>query len=203
MERISSLSIKKLDITTIYNMSTKIFITGPSNIDKLSIAKKIVERNDDLSIGQHFSNDKTYEGVVDDDYIYYLSTQDIDLTYKNNFVLFVNTNNYISSGITMDSFYNDDIFTMSMCEFNNISDSIFKNENNDIVVIWLDTDYNKNNDNILEDVRESGFLQQRLNEGNIKYLYFFNEDEDSILKVIFNYLYGNEEDRKEILIENS
>jgi hypothetical protein len=103
----------------------------------------------------------------------------------------------------MDSFYNDDIFTMSMCEFNNISDSIFKNENNDIVVIWLDTDYNKNNDNILEDVRESGFLQQRLNEGNIKYLYFFNENEDSILKVIFNYLYGTEEDRKEILIENS
>ena len=184
-------------------MSTKIFITGPSNIDKLSLAKKLVERDDDLSIGQHFSNDKEYEGITDDAYIYYLSTQDIDLTYKNNFVLFVNTDNYVSSGITMDSFYNDDIFTMSICEFNNISDIIFKNENNDVIVIWLDTDYNKNNANIAEDIRESKFLQERLEDGTIKYLYFFNEDTNDIVDVIFNYIEGSDEERKEILLENN
>ena len=39
-------------------MSTKIFITGPSNIDKLSLAKKLVERDDDLSIGDMNNNNK-------------------------------------------------------------------------------------------------------------------------------------------------
>jgi len=184
-------------------MNTKIFITGPSNIDKLSFAKKIVERDDDLSIGMHFTNDKDYEGITDDNYIYYLSTQDINLTYKNNFVLFVNIEDYVSSGITMDTFYNNDIFTMSLCEFNNISDVIFKNEHNDIIVIWIDSNYTKNNENIVEDTRESQVLQERLDEGLIKYLYFFNEKPEDIVDIILNYIESSEEERNEILIENN
>ena len=74
----------------------KIFIVGSDNIDKLSLADTLIEKNDDLSIGSHFTNDKEYKGSVNDNYIYYLSTQDIDLTYKNNFILFINTNNFIS-----------------------------------------------------------------------------------------------------------
>ena len=50
----------------------KIFITGPSNIDKLSVAKKLVEINDDLSIGSHFTYDIKYRDVTDDEYVYYL-----------------------------------------------------------------------------------------------------------------------------------
>ena len=184
-------------------MGNKIFITGPKNIDKLSLAKKIVERDDDLTIASRFTNDLQYKDVADDMYLYYLSTQDIDLTYKNNFVLFVNTDKYISSGITMDVFYNSDIFCMSMCEFNNISESIFNNESNDILVIWLDTKNTKSNDNISEDICESGFLMSRLDESNLKYLYFIDESDESIIDTIFEYLEGDEEIRKNILKDNN
>lgn len=181
----------------------KIFITGPSNIDKLSIAKRLVEINDDLSIGSHFTNDIQYRDVTDDEYIYYLSTQDVDLTYKNNFVLFVNTDNYVSSGITMDSYYNNDVFTMSMCEFNNISNVIFNNENTDIITIWLDTVYDKNNEHFNEDVVESKFFQERLNVDNIKFLYFYNEDTDTVCNTIISYINGSEDERIKILDENN
>ena len=109
-------------------MTNKIFITGPHSVEKLDIAKYLSEINDNLSIGNRFTNDPEYKDSGEDNYIYYLSTQSIDLTYKNNFVLFVDTNNYISTGITMDSYYNNDIFVMELNEFNNISDNIFKSE---------------------------------------------------------------------------
>lgn len=189
------------NILPLYNM--KIFITGPSNIDKLSIAKKLVEINDDLSIGSHFTNDIKYRDVTDDEYVYYLSTQDVDLTYKNNFVLFVNTDNYISSGITMDSYYNNDVFTMSMCEFNNISNVIFNSESTDIITVWLDTVYDKNNEHFNEDVIESKFFQERLNVDNIKFLYFYNEDVDTICNTIISYMNGSEDERIAILEENN
>lgn len=184
-------------------MNTKIFITGPKNIDKLSLAKKLVERDDDLSIAPHFTNDLQYKDVADDNYLYYLSTQDIDLTYKNNFVLFVNTDKYVSSGITMDIFYNNEIFCMSMCEFNNISESIFNNESNDILIIWLDTKDTKSNDNLNEDICEAGYLMNRLDESNLKYLYFIDENDNIIINTIFDYLEGNDEERKEILNDNN
>lgn len=181
-------------------MNEKIFITGPSIVDKLSIAKSIIEQDDDLSIAERFSNDDTYANTENDEYIYYLSTQDIDLTYKNNFILFVETNNYVSSGITMDNFYNNDIFVMSLSEFNNISDIIFKSESNDIVLVWVDSSSTKISNS---DIVESSFLQERINLLNIKYLYFFNEETEKIVNIVLDYFNGDESKRNELLEENN
>ena len=181
----------------------KIFIVGSDNIDKLSLADTLIEKNDDLSIGSHFTNDKEYEGSVNDNYIYYLSTQDIDLTYKNNFILFINTNNYISEGITLDTFYNNDIFIMSPQDFNNISGNIFK-ESYDILIVWLYTNYSKCNDKLNKDIIESRFLEQRLQDEKLKYIYFFNEENDFISNVILEYIDCDDPERKnQILLENN
>jgi hypothetical protein len=183
-------------------MNKKIFITGPSTIDKLNIAKVLVEKNDDLSIAERFTNNDEYINSENDEYIYYLSTQEIDLSYKNNALLFVNTNNYISNGITLDSYYNNDICVMSLCEFNNISDVIFKSELNDIVVIWVDS--NIKNNLSKEDVNETEFLQERINSDlNIKYMYFFNESIDNIVNIILEYLDADEVKKNELLEENN
>ena len=184
-------------------MTNKIFITGPHCINKLDIANKIVEKNEDLSIGNRFTNDKQYINESKDNYIYYLSTQSIDLTYKNNFVLFVNTDNYISTGITMDSYYNNDIFVMELEEFNNISNIIFKSDSTDILVVWVDANYDKTDENLKSDADESMFLEQRLMNDNIKYLYFFNDDNDTICDTILEYIDADEEKRNEILENNS
>lgn len=184
-------------------MNRKVFITGPNTIDKLAIAKLLVEKDDDLSIADRFTNNDSYINSENDEYIYYLSTQEIDLSYKNNAMLFVNTNNYISTGITLDSYYNNDICVMSLCEFNNISDVIFKSELNDIVLIWIDSDVIKSNFD-KSDINESQFLQERLDyDSNIKYMYFFNEDSDVITDIILEYLDGDEVKRNELLEENN
>ncbi len=184
--------------------NTKIFITGPHNIDKISIAKKINSIDDDLSIAKRFTNDSKYDNI-NDEYIYYMSTQDIDLTYKNNFILFSTMDYYLSTGITLDSYYNDDIFVMSLEEFNNISDIIFKSELYDIIVIWIDSTFNKENEFAHKDMVESRYMQERLSSNkNIKYLYFFNETDEKIIDVILEYINTDEiEVRNELLIENS
>ena len=180
-------------------MNKKIFITGPNNIDKLSIAKLLVEKNDDLSIAERFTNNDEYINKENDEYIYYLSTQEIDLSYKNNAMLFVNTENYISIGITLDSYYNNDICIMSLCEFNNISDVIFKSELNDIIVIWLDSDVKETLNK--QDLNESQFLEERLSlDSNIKYMYFYNEDPEYIVNTILEYYDGDEIKRNEFLV---
>ena len=185
--------------------NTKIFITGPYKIDKLNIAKKLISIDDDLSIAKRFTNNDKYINSENDEYIYYMSTQDIDLTYKNNFILFANMDNYISTGITLDSYYNDDIFVMSLEEFNNISDVIFKSELYDIIVIWIDGTFNKGNEFAQKDMIESRYMQERLSANkNIKYLYFFNETDEKIIDVILEYINTDEiEVRNELLIENS
>lgn len=184
-------------------MNTKIFITGPHNIDKMSIAKELASMDDDLSIAKRFTNNHEYDNV-NDEYIYFMSTQDIDLTYKNNFILFANTDNYISSGITMDSFYNDDIFVMSLDEFNNISDMIFKSSQ-DIIVIWIDGNYNKSNEFASLDLNEAKYMQDRLNlNHDIKYLYFYNESNKEIIDIILEYMNTEESEiRNKILSENN
>lgn len=184
-------------------MIDKIFITGPHSIDKMSLCKKLNSKDDDLSIAERFSNDDIYKDNSNGNYIYYMSTQDIDLTYKNNFMLFVDTNNYISTGITLDSFYNNDLFAMEMNEFNNISNVIFKSESTDIVVIWIDGSYNKSNEYMRKDSKESEFLEERLHNENIKYMYFYNESDEDIIDTILNYINGDKEVRKNILDDNS
>ena len=47
----------------------KIFIVGVDSIDKLSLANCIIEKDDDLSIGSHFTNDKEKD-TVNENYIY-------------------------------------------------------------------------------------------------------------------------------------
>lgn len=181
-------------------MQLKFFIVGSQNIDKLSIAKKLVEENDSLSIAETFTNNTEYKEGSNDNYIYFLESQEIDLAYKNNAILFVSTNNYVSYGITMNSFYTDDIFCMSIKDFNNISNLVFESKLYDIIIIWVDSKITEFNKNVKEDIYESKYLMSRLN--NLKYMYFFEEDDIIISNTILEYINSNEEKRIEIIENN-
>ena len=179
-------------------MTNKIFITGSNKIDKLEYAKRIVSRNDDLSISQSFTNDEKYKDSVTDDYIYYLDLKDIDLSYKNNAFLFINAKDNIYTGITFDSFYNEDIFCLDIKEFNSIPDYIFSQ--NDILVIWLDTKIkgrDKSND---DDIFATKHLIEKIDKLNV--MYFLDEDPDKVVDKIIEYIEGNEETKQTLLEEN-
>lgn len=178
-------------------MMTKIFITGSKDIDKLSLAKKIVERDDDLSISQTFTNNEESKDSVGDDYMYYLDPKDIDLAYKNNAFLYIAAEDLLYHGITLDSFYNEDIFCMNLSEFNNIPDYIFNY--NDVLVIWLDTKLSKRNSKD-EDVMASKYIIEKLDKINI--MYFLDEDYNDVIEIIMEYLMGDVETRQKLLDEN-
>lgn len=181
-------------------MQYKIFIIGTHKNDKLKLAKKLIELDDNLSISPVFTNDKEYKDSVNDNYIYYLSSEEIDLAYKNNVLLYVSTNNYISTGITMDSLYSNDIFCMSIKDFNNISNVVFNSKNYEVLIIWLDNKITEMNSDVREDINESKYLFSTLED--LKYLYFLDESEEEIANTILDFINGDEKTQEEILLDN-
>ena len=181
-------------------MQYKIFIIGTHKNDKLKLAKKLIELDDNLSISPVFTNDKEYKDSVNDNYIYYLSSEEIDLAYKNNVLLYVSTNNYISTGITMDSLYSNDIFCMSIKDFNNISNVVFNSKNYEVLIIWLDNKITEMNSDVREDINESKYLFSTLED--LKYLYFLDESEEEITATILDFINGDEKTQEEILLDN-
>lgn len=179
----------------------KIFIIGNKNIDKLGIAKEIIKMNDTLSIANKFITDKAYDTIDNDSYVKYVNAADVNLAFKNNALLYITTVNYISHGVTLDSFYNSDIFVMDFIDFNGITDKIF--ETNEILVVWLDdkvTAYNNSADK-KQDLQECKYVLDRLE--NTPYLYFLNEKPEKISCIVNDYLNADEEEKAEILEENS
>ena len=178
-------------------MAIKIFITGSNKIDKLEYAKALENVDDDLSISQIFTNDEQYKDSTNE-YMYYLDPTDIDLSYKNNAFLFITAKDMIYTGITFDSFYNEDIFCVGIEELNAIPNYIF--EYNDILIVWLDTKINGRDKTNDSDVQATKHLIERLDSLNV--LYFLDETPENVTNVIMQYLEGDQETKQKILEEN-
>lgn len=174
----------------------KIIIVGIQNINKIDIAKYIIEHNDEFSIVPSFTSDESYKDKISDNYIYYLDPNIIDLSYKNNAFLFVETKDYISKGVTCDDFYNNDILCVSLEEFNNIIDKELTNNEN--IIVWVDTKYHDSY-NVKKEIRETKYLLERLN--NYNYLYFLDETSEYINEIVLKYINGKESVRKYLLEE--
>lgn len=176
----------------------KIIITGINLSKNLEIAKNLININDDLSIACSFTSDELYKDKTSENYIEFLDANVINLSYKNNAFLYIHTENYISTGITLDEFYNNDIICITNKNFNKIINDIFVN--NECIVVWVDTKEH-NNINISEEIREINYLEKTLSKVN--YLYFLDEDIDFIINTVNRYIKSSEENRKELLEEYS
>lgn len=174
----------------------KIFIVCDNKDLSLDICKKIVSKNDEVSIIPTFSTDTEYYNEVSENYIYYLDTINVNLSYKNNALLYILTKNYISHGIILDDFYNNDIAFMNIEEYNNIPDVIFKKY--DILTIWIDI---KHHNSINKKYKiELKYFNERINE--FKYMYFLSDDVN-IDNIINNYILGDEIEKENIIKDNS
>jgi hypothetical protein len=177
-------------------MNQKVFIVCLDKSIALDIAKKIVIKDDNYAIAPMFTTDKEFSNEVNENYETYLDVHTVNLSYKNNSLLFIKTAKYISSGITIDDFYNNDICIMDINEYNLIAENIFKKY--DIVTIWVDT---KNHKNLTDsDLIEINYFYEFIS--NIDYLYFL-DNESNIEDIIIEYIKADEEHRKIILEENS
>lgn len=177
-------------------MNLKTFIVCLDKEKALNVAKNIVRINDELSIIPRFTTDTEYKDEVNENYIYYLDVNTVNLSYKNNALLYIKTNKYISSGITIDDFYNNDICYLTVEEFNSIPEIIFKKY--DILVVWIDTKTHKAISN--SDLIEINYFNTFIT--TINYLYFL-ENETDIHNTILEYIFGDEEKRNYLLEENN
>ncbi len=176
-------------------MNLKIFIVCLNKQIALDVAKKIVMLNDDLSISPMFTTDSS-KNTPNDNYEIYLDVNTVNLSYKNNSLLYIMTNKYISTGITIDDFYNNDLCIMNINEYNLISEHLFNKY--DILTVWIDT--KKHGSLTNTDLTEIKYFNSFLEK--TKYLYFL-EDESNISDTILDYIKGDEDKRQYLLKENS
>ena len=180
-------------------MDTKIIIISNSFEERIELAKKLTEIDDELTIAPMFTSDDEYNENINENYIYYMSSEDINIAYKNNALLFILTENFISTGITMDNMYNNDIFCLSYHNFNDITDHVLLNQ--DVIIVWLDSKFiDKFDPETKKNLRELNYVENRLDY--LKYLYFLDEDKTLIANTIIEYINADEETRKQIIENN-
>ena len=177
-------------------MNLKTFIVCLDKEKALNLAKDIVKTNDELSIIPRFTTNQEVKDKANDHYIYYLDVNTVNLSYKNNALLYIKTDKYISSGITTDDFYNNDICYLTVEEFNLIPEVIFRKY--DILIVWVDTKNHKAISNA--DLIEINYFNTFITTNN--YLYFLETEKD-IHNTILDYIMGDEEKRKYLLEENN
>lgn len=177
-------------------MELKTFIVCLNKDIALNIAKEVIQLDDNLSIAPEFTTSINYKNEITDTYKCYLDISTANLAYKNNSLLYIKTYDYISSGITIDDFYNNDICFMDIKEFNLISENVFNKYN--ILVVWIDFKYHNGITN--SDMIEINYFTQFLEKND--YLYFLN-DEANISETILEYIKGDELSRKELLESNN
>lgn len=173
-------------------MSVKVIIIGGENIDKYAVAKKLQSLNDDLTIAPTFSSDITLQGKITENFIYYMSDKEVETSYKNNALMWVNSTDTISIGVTKPDMYSSDIFVMTYTDFNNISNPIL-NEfiDEDGIICFLDSKVNTK-----KDKTDSSMACERIFE--LPYLYFLDEDVEYIVKMILEYACGDDIEKEQI-----
>jgi hypothetical protein len=180
-------------------MELKIVFIGANCIDKFKYANELLHINDNLSLTETFTTDINYINVENQNNIYYITPEEVNLAFKNNVIFYIATKDFVSHGVMIDAFYSNDIFVIDTKDFNNISDHVLLDKN--ILIVWLDTKFHENKLEKKTEILESKYLINRLE--NMKYLYFLDETPSDVANVINEYLYATEERQNEILEENS
>ena len=160
----------------------KIIIIGPKHTGKMKLAQMLISINDDLEVCPTYITELEFKDKVTDEFFLYMSNEDVKLGYKNNSFIYVTSYNEYSKGMLHSDLYNKDIFVLDNKLF-----------------IWLDTKDKKDN----EDIEESKFSFER--SLNFPLLYFVDENEEDIAKIIIKYIDINcsEEERQKIIEQNS
>lgn len=182
-------------------MEFKFLILTPNNYDIKTLLNTIETTNDNIVISNKFINDITYKDIENNDRYYYLDNNTINTSIKNNVVIYATSNINVISGITIDDFYNSNILTMSFSEFNNISTNFLLKHIDNFLIVWVDTKKHDNDIVLKNEIKEVNYLLSKINEHNFKYIYFLDDDVNTISSVINSYYTGDENIKAEILQE--
>jgi hypothetical protein len=178
----------------------KIFILEPSF---LNIANNIAERlssiNDDLTICTKYSSNTQY---IDEPtrFTNYMNIDDINLSFKNNSLLYITYKENDISCITTDNYYNNNIIPIKYEEFINIISEYLV----DSLIVIIDSKEKPTNKKTLKDaIHYFDYIEEIISNNKLKYLYFLDNDVDSISNIINSYVVSDESKRANIINEYS
>lgn len=124
-----------------------------------------------------------------------LDFQEVVMAYKNNAIFSCITDiNNITTGITMDEYYNSNVIYLSVAELMNVPDHKLTN----CLIVWVDSDKWSCS---LEDISIATNMEKIIH--NCEYLYFLKNELDVAVKTICRYIDSDIEERQNILEENS
>lgn len=124
-----------------------------------------------------------------------LDFQEVVMAYKNNAIFSCITNiDNLTTGITMDEYYNSNVIYLSVAELMNVPDHKLTN----CLIVWIDSDkYSCSS----EDISIATNMEKIIH--NCEYLYFLKNELDVVVKTICRYIDSDKEERQNILEENS
>ena len=165
-----------------------------------NVAKELSAVNDDIQIAPVFTTDLNLKGHISENFMYYMPSLDVELSYKNNAFMWVHSDAFGSKGMTMADMYNADIFVMDFAQFNNMSKPVLDElrNNDDAVIVFMDQKQIATESKKM--AYEGRFALERVYEG--KYMYFCTDDYKEIASVIIKYIGGDEQQRAKILRDN-
>lgn len=170
----------------------KTIITGfISDYDIETLAARLAD-NLGMSIAPMFTTDLLYDSKSSK-HVYYMSSEEVELSYKNDAFMWVRTYDDISTGVVLHDMYDHDLFVMGCAEFNNISAPVFSSFINEGgMIVFLDskkkhTEYS---------AAEAKFALERIYDA--KYLYFINETIENVEQTLTEYMNGDDEIRLSI-----
>lgn len=172
-----------------------ILIVGAEKTDKYAIAKELQALDDDMMIAPVFTTDLRMKNYISDDFIYYMPSEEAELSYKNDAFMWVCSDDSRSLGVTKTDMYNANIFVMSFANFNNISNPTLKELLDDGIICFIDSIAN----NSEVDFRESVFACERIYAS--PYIYFLDDDVSVVVNTLLAYISGDAEERERIVEE--
>lgn len=154
-------------------MDKKIFIVTTDL--NTNIAKKLaleISNIYDFTIADNFSSDESAEITY--------NIEDIILAFKNNALLYCYVKDNVTYGITIDEFYNKDIFCVPLEGFINIADNKLLNT----IIIWIDAKYENNN----EQLNNIDYMESLLSDKNDCLYFTHKESMNYVKESIMNFL---------------
>ena len=143
----------------------------------------------DLRIAERFNSG------LDEYSNFNLDFQEVVMAYKNNAIFSCITDiNNITTGITMDEYYNSNVIYLSVAELMNVPDHKLTN----CLIVWIDSDKWSCSS---EDISIATNMEKIIH--NCEYLYFLKNELDVAVKTICRYIDSDIEERQNILEENS
>ena len=143
----------------------------------------------DLRIAERFNSG------LDEYSNFNLDFQEVVMAYKNNAIFSCITDiNNITTGITMDEYYNSNVIYLSVAELMNVPDHKLTN----CLIVWVDSDKWSCSS---EDISIATNMEKIIH--NCEYLYFLKNELDVAVKTICRYIDSDIEERQNILEENS